>query len=316
MLRPPAPLLALLLACHEAPRSPAAEPAWRRVASLQHARTAHAVVATDDAVFALAGTGHGGAPVLPIERFDGEQWTTRGRLPGSGLNAPAAAAVGGKIFLIGGFETDTNVPTDRVHVLDPASDTWSAAASLPTPRGGHAAVVLAGRIHVLGGGNSRATIADHSVFDPASESWSELAPLPRPEGSPAAVALDGKIYALGGRSGPGDFGDVDIFDPAAGTWSKGPAIEPRGTAGAAVLCGAIHLFGGESQARRENLAEVLRLTADSGWQSAPPMPTARSYARAVPFAGAVYVVGGSPAPEASHAGSGSAVVERFQTPCP
>lgn len=300
----------------EAPRR-AAEPAgaWEPVAALQHARTAHAVVATDAAIIALAGTGAGGAPVLPVERFDGARWTTVARLPGSGLNAPAAAAVDGRIYLIGGFETDTNVPTDRVHVFDPASATWGAAASLPAPRGGHAAVVFAGRIHVLGGGNSRSTIADHSVFDPARDAWSELAPLPRAEGSPAAVVFDGKIYALGGRSGGADFGAVDVYDPVADTWSKGPAIEPRGTAGAVVVCGEIHLFGGESQARRESLSEVLRLGPGATWQRAPAMPTARSFARAVPFGGAIYVVGGSPAPEASHAGAGSAVVERFHAPC-
>lgn len=289
--------------------------AWERVASMQHARTAHAVVATEAGIFAMAGTGAGGAPVLPVERFDGAGWTTVARLPGSGLNAPAAAAVGGRIYVIGGFETDTNVPTDRVHVFDPAGATWGAAASLPAPRGGHAAVVLAGRIHVLGGGNSRSTIADHAVLDPASDAWSERAPLPRAEGSPAAVVFDGKIVVLGGRSGHADFGDVDVYDPAADTWSKGPAIAPRGTAGAVVVCGAIHLFGGESQARGVSLSEVLRLAPDATWRRAAAMPTARSFARAVPFDGAIYVVGGSPAPEASHAGTGTAVVERYRAPC-
>ena len=188
-------------------------------------------------------------------------------------------------------------------------------APLPAPRGGHAAVVLAGNIHVIGGGNSKSTLADHDVFDPASNAWTTLAPLPRAEGSPAAVAFDGKLYAIGGRSGPSDFGAVDIYDPATNSWSAGPPIDPRGTAGAVVYCGAIHVFGGESQATRRSLGDVLRLERDGRWKAMSPMPTPRNFARAVVLGDAVYVVGGSPTPEPSHASIGSVVVERFRGSC-
>jgi hypothetical protein len=81
-------------------------------------------------------------------------------------------------------------------------------------------------------------------------------------------------------------------------------------------CGAIYLFGGESQARAESLGEVLRLDPGAtAWQPAPAMPTARNFARAVTFRDAIYVVGGSPTPERGHASSGSTVVERFQIRC-
>ena len=183
---------------------------------------------------------------------------------------------------------------------------------MPAPRGGHAAVVRDGRIHVLGGGNSERTLADHDVFDPLMNAWTSLAPLPRSEGSPAAVAFEGKVYAIGGRSGPSDFGAVDIYDPAANRWSAGPPIDPRGTAGAVVQCGAIFVFGGESQAAQKSLGDVQRLSRDGAWEELAPMPTPRNFARAVILNDAVYVVGGSPTPEASHASIGSAIVERFR----
>jgi N-acetylneuraminic acid mutarotase len=289
---------------------------WRSEAPMLHARAAHAVVSTGDALYALAGTGAGGAPVLDVERFDGRRWTSETTLPGPGLNAPAAAVLGGRIYLTGGFSTVTNVPTDRVHVYDLAAHRWSEAASLPAPRGGHAAVVLDGRIHLLGGGNSRSTIADHSVYDPATDRWTALAPLPRAEGSPAVVAFDGKLWSIGGRSGPGDFGFVDVYDPATDRWSAGPAITPRGTAGAVVYCEAIYLAGGESQALAASLSEVLRLARGAAaWQAAPPLPTARNFARAVTLGDAIYVVGGSPTPGRSHASEGSAVVESYRPGC-
>ena len=305
-------------ACRGVPAPDPAPPgAWRAEAPMRYARAAHAVVATADAMYALAGTGAGGAPVLPVERFDGAAWTVETALPGEGLNAPAAAVVNGRIYLIGGFNTVTNVPSAGVLVYDPATRSWSDAAPLPTPRGGHAAVVLDGRIHVIGGGNSRSTIADHDEYDPVTTSWIARAPLPRAEGSPAAVVVNGRLWSIGGRSGPSDFGFVDVYDPATDRWSAAPAIEPRGTAGSFVRCGAVYVVGGESQARGESLASMLRLDAGAAaWTPAPPLPTARNFARAVPWRDRVYVVGGSPTPGRSHASEGSAVVESFCLRCP
>jgi N-acetylneuraminic acid mutarotase len=165
--------------------------------------------------------------------------------------------------------------------------------------------VLDGKIHVIGGGNSESTIADHSVYDPATGSWSEAAPLPRAEGSPAAVAFQRKLYAIGGRSGTTDYGDVYVYEPSSDTWSSGPAIPPRGTAGAAVFHHAIYVFGGESQTPFTTLRDVYRLTAGAtAWTRVSKLPKARSYARAVVFRNAVYVVGGRRTPGDSHGAFG------------
>lgn len=288
---------------------------WQTAPSMLRARAAHAVISTDDAIYALAGTGPDG-PVLDVERFDGQGWTLETTLPGAGLNAPAAAVLDDKIYLIGGFNTTTNVPSSDVLVYDLATKTWADGPALPAPRGGHAAAILDGKIHVVGGGNSRSTIADHTVFDPATNTWTDLAPLPRSEGSPALAAFDGKLYAIGGRSGFSDFGDVYIYDPVADEWTSGPPIDPRGTAGAVVYCDTIFVFGGESQAQRISLDDVFRLDlGHNTWEELTPMPHARNFARAVLFQDAIYVVGGSLEPGASHASAGSEIVERFHPDC-
>src|SRR4051812_23851243 len=97
-----------------APAPPSPPGGWSKAPSLHHARAAHAVAATADAIYALAGTGgEQGGPVLEVERFDGAAWTDETKLPGEGLNAPAAAVIGDTIYIIGGFGTVTNVPTSE-----------------------------------------------------------------------------------------------------------------------------------------------------------------------------------------------------------
>ena len=288
---------------------------WTKEPPMLIPRSAHAVVNSESAIYVLAGTDDHGKPVLEVEKFDGKQWTAETILPGQGLNAPTASIVDDKLYVVGGFEAVTNIPTDDVQVYNLKTKQWSKASPLPNPRGGHVAVVLNGKIHLFGGGNSQSTLADHSEYDPVTNKWRDLAPLPRSEGSPAAVVVNGKIYVIGGRSGFLDFGEVYIYDPAADTWSTGPSIEPRGTAGAVYYCGSIYLFGGESQAQRKNLDSVLRLDLEKNiWETVTAMPLARKFARAVVFMNSVYIIGGSTELANSHSPTGSASVERFQQP--
>ena len=91
-----------------------ASTSWTSAPPMLTARAAHAVVVADGAVYVLAGTGGDAQPVLDVERFDGRGWSQESRLPGHGLNAPAAAAIGHRIYLIGGFDTTTNVPTAQI----------------------------------------------------------------------------------------------------------------------------------------------------------------------------------------------------------
>ena len=58
---------------------------------------------------------------------------------------------------------------------------------------------------------------------------------------------------------------------------------------------------------------ILRLNPKrDGWEKAEPMPSARNYARAVVFRGAVYLVGGNPTVGMSHSSAGSRLVEKFE----
>ena len=100
-------------------------------------------------------------------------------------------AIGGRRLLI--FET-----TGRHERLDPSTGAWEGGlAARPRGRGGAAAVVLDGRIHLLGG-EPRDRGTRHDVFDPAENRWLVGTPLPRPVHGAPAVVFDGRIYLFGG----------------------------------------------------------------------------------------------------------------------
>ena len=297
---------------------------WRSEPAMTHPRAAHALASTGAALFVVGGTGGLDdsssealqvRPILEVERFDGKAWSVETALPGEGLNAPAAVVFEDQLWVIGGFGMTSNVPVAAVRIYDLDSRKWSEAAPLPTPRGGHAAIVFENRIHVFGGGNSVTTLAEHCVLDPASRSWIERAPLSRAKGSPAAVVFEGKLWSIGGRSGTNDFGEVECFDEALNHWSVGPAIEPRGTAGAVVYRGSIWIVGGESQAEARCLASVLRFDPlRRVWESSTALPTARNYARTAILGDAIFVVGGSRTFGFSHDSMGSTLVDSARLP--
>src|SRR5690349_25017364 len=103
---------------------------WSDAPPMLHARSAHAVVSTGDAIYALGGTGAGGQPVLEVERFDGTRWRDETRLPGEGHNAAAAAVIGRRIYVICECNTTTHVPSSVVLVYHIDSHSRSIAALL------------------------------------------------------------------------------------------------------------------------------------------------------------------------------------------
>ena len=100
-----------------------------------HPRSAHSVVQFAGIIYAVAGSGPA-RPVSAVERYDGKKWVDETTLPGDGLNAAAAVVLNGLIYVIGGFQGVSNLPTAEVRTYDPTTKRWAVGAPLPRPRGG------------------------------------------------------------------------------------------------------------------------------------------------------------------------------------
>jgi N-acetylneuraminic acid mutarotase len=97
--------------------------------------------------------------------------------------------------------------TARHDVYDPATNSWSSAAPLLTPRSAGVAFFLAGRIVYAGGEckdpQGSVTFTEVEAYDPRTDRWTALPPL-EPGRHAAGVAVVGQqAYLFGGNMGCG-----------------------------------------------------------------------------------------------------------------
>jgi N-acetylneuraminic acid mutarotase len=162
-----------------------------------------------------------------------------------GGNAANAQELGAHDHRVGGDAS--SVGTHEVY--DPATNTWTRRAPMPTPRNHHAAAVLQGRIHAVGGRvGGDFTMTTHEIYDPTRDAWTAAPPLPTGRSGIAAVALDGRLYVFGGEVFGAihkTFSEAERYDPRANRWQAMPPMPTaRHGLGAAAALGAIHVVAG------------------------------------------------------------------------
>jgi N-acetylneuraminic acid mutarotase len=185
--------------------------------------------------------------------------------------SPVAAAVGGKLYVIGGVSThpgstETAVhparphrSLDTVEEYDPATNAWRARSPMPTARN-HAAVGAAGgKIYVIGGrlGAGFITVASNTdiveEYDPATDQWGALkARMPTARSAVAWGVHGGRVYVAGGEFQDdrlmAAFRALEAYDPAANRWEVLPRMPvPRHGLAGAVLGKRFHLVSGDVQ---------------------------------------------------------------------
>jgi N-acetylneuraminic acid mutarotase len=125
----------------------------------------------------------------------------------------AACSWGGKLYVIGGFDTSGNV-RNIVQIYDVAGDSWSSGAPMPPGAGlGRAnvfAVTVNNRIYVLGGTTGNATagwvLPAAGVrtweYNPSGDSWTQKNDYTNATWTSERLllAFNDVIYNLGGRS--------------------------------------------------------------------------------------------------------------------
>jgi N-acetylneuraminic acid mutarotase len=141
------------------------------------------------------------------------------------------AVVNGKIYAIGGTTAGGQYPPDvsrgsfvgTNEEYDPATDTWTTKASMPTPRDYFAIAAYQNKIYCIGGISGFSVdertgfsyyvpSGANEVYDVATDTWETKTPTPYGGGSLASV-VDGKIYVM-------SVGSTYLYDPATDSWTN------------------------------------------------------------------------------------------------
>ena len=200
-----------------------------------------------------------------------DNWKALAPMP-TKRGAAGAAAVGGKLYVIGGAAAlpgakETAVHPARAHrslttveEYDPAANTWRERAMMPTPRNHLAIGAVIGRIYVLGGrigaafisgGGNRLDLVEE--YDVAADSWNAVrARMPTARSAVAYGVHGGRVYVAGGEHQDYNlstaFRAFEGFDAAKKEWVVMPPmpLQRHGLAGA-VVGNRFHAISGDVQ---------------------------------------------------------------------
>jgi N-acetylneuraminic acid mutarotase len=237
-----------------------------------------AAAAYDGKVYLFGGQAQlqqGGPTQIPIANswaYDpvDDSWKALAPMP-TARAAASAAAVDGKIYVIGGASVHpgqkivslgATVPHRSIgtnEAYDPATNSWAERTSMPTPRN-HAAIgVVNGKIYVIGGRVGSLYITNGSptnvveVYDPATDNWGVVGlRMPHPRSGMGWATYEGKIYVAGGEMYNRDFlatlRVVEVYDPATNTWGRIPDMPTaRHGVNVAAIGNRLYVIGGHIQ---------------------------------------------------------------------
>ena len=244
---------------------------WSTRAPLLTPRFDVGLAALDGKIYVLGG----GAPGVTASQLNQEydpatdRWRERAPIP-QGVTHAGVAGYNGKIYVIGGFTASVHaMALDKVFEYDLATDTWRQLPPISSPRGSVGVAVVNGKVHAIGGrGLNNLTVATHEVYDPATGKWSQAAPLPTARDHIGVIVLGERIHVIGGRI------SNHITD------NTKPTQASRGLPYDVVTNGP-----------NTSLHDVYDPVTNS-WQSAAPLPTARSNGAAVYYHGLILYDGG------------------------
>lgn len=159
-----------------------------------------------------------------------------------GRLASAAANVGGKIYIFGGYtvaEDGAEKSMPEVFRFDPVTENYARVADMPTPVDDSAAIVLFDRyVYLVSGWHDDGNVALTQVYDAAEDRWFRATDFP---GSPvfgqagggdaAHLMIAGGVKAVSGEDGKRKFvasdevwiGKVDAAALAIIEWSRAAA---------------------------------------------------------------------------------------------
>jgi hypothetical protein len=257
-----------------------------------------AAATADDVIYTVGGLEKELGKQASNEAYDPatNSWTTKAPMP-TARYLLGAAGLDGIVYAIGGadYDIDEAWVTSANEAYDPATDSWTTKAPMPTAREGLAVAALDGLVYAIGGRDGVSDLYEGSpvsvveAYDPETDSWSTRAPMPTPRERLGVGVMDGLLYAIGGRNGSGCGTWVEVYDPATDSWTaRSPMLTDTELVGVAVLDDVIYAIGGQFGCSRQVTNQAYSPETDR-WQFRNPLPSHSWVVVAASARGAMYV---------------------------
>lgn len=250
------------------------------------------IVAVGEKIYAIGGSLGNWMVTAEIQCFDTvtKETTVVGQLPQQSYTY-AAAAVGTKIYIFGGFGWETADYLDTVQCFDTADHSLVTLDMTVTKRGWASCAAVGSKIYVFGGQSAEGEYQSVvECFDTSDNSVTILDTRLNCGIGASAVTAGGKIYIMPGWIGSYNTA-VYVLDPETDTISTAPwTIYTGQKRGAAAVGDKIYVLGGYSGGR---LATVICIdTAEATTKTLTSLPHGRDSVSAVAVGANVYVIGG------------------------
>ena len=122
-----------------------------------------------------------------------------------------AAVVDGKLYAIGGRDTEIGREIAETDVYDIEAGTWHRLAPVPTVRGGFGVAASGPRSWSSAVRTPDGAHAEVEAYDTRTNSWRALEPLPTPRHGIQAAVCGGAIYVAAGGTTPGGDDPSDVM---------------------------------------------------------------------------------------------------------
>jgi N-acetylneuraminic acid mutarotase len=223
-------------------------------------------------------------------------WETKTPMP-TARNSSHEGVIGDLLYVAGGHLGGALGVTGALEVYSPATDSWTAAASMPGPVYGGAVGVIDGKLYVAGGWNwpiSSIPQRTLQIYNPATNAWSFGPNMPRLSGCSVAGVINRRLYVHSPCDGYSGYRKrLHIYDANTNSWIADgpPAPNYHIGPGGVVLDGKFYVVGGHEPSGSWDKLDVYD-PATNSWNTLAPMPTPRWGSTVGVINGKLYVAGG------------------------
>ncbi|MCX8015189.1 MAG: hypothetical protein N2748_04140, partial [candidate division WOR-3 bacterium] len=218
-------------------------------------------------------------------------WVTKAPFPTTRAHCMVSPVVevGGvkKYYVFGGPTVSGGAHTNDNYEYDVQTNTWTLKAPMPTARGIGRAVLVQGKIYVIGGcvtfGTGLTTV---EIYDPVTNTWTTGPAMPVGNHDfGAGVYKDTFIYVCGGgnwsTSSP-PTNAVYVLNTVTGVWSQATSMPTAmGTPGCGIIGNKIIMATGYVSGAGSNIVQIGTINPDNPtqitWTTGTSMPGSTVY---------------------------------------